>query len=107
MKLKTLYLNMIKDGSKTIELRLFDEKRKLIKTGDKIVFSDVSNSQNTVTTQVINLHLAQDFAMICDKINSKDAGFHSDIDLIKTMQNFYPLDEQQKYGVVGIEIKLV
>ena len=105
MKLKTMYLNMIEDGLKNIELRLFDEKRKLIEVGDIIEFSDISNPHNTITTQVTSLYNAINFAELCCMINSIDAGFHSDIELIKTMQNFYPLDEQQKYGVVGIRIK--
>ena len=34
----------IKEQTKTIEMRLFDEKRSLISTGDTIIFTDTSLS---------------------------------------------------------------
>ena len=40
MQLKPEPFAMIKDGTKTIELRLYDEKRRNIKVGDRIVFTD-------------------------------------------------------------------
>ena len=39
MKLKESPFERIKNGTKTIEFRLYDEKRKQIKIGDKIEFS--------------------------------------------------------------------
>ena len=38
---------MLKQGTKTIELRLFDDKRKNIKVGDIIEFSNNSNAEDT------------------------------------------------------------
>ena len=35
----------IKEQTKTIEMRLFDEKRSLISTGDTIIFTDTSNKE--------------------------------------------------------------
>ena len=43
MKVQTKYYNLLKAGIKTVELRLWDEKRQLIKVGDEIIFSDLSN----------------------------------------------------------------
>ena len=40
MKLNAYPFEMIKSGEKTIEIRLFDEKRQQIKAGDKIVFTN-------------------------------------------------------------------
>ena len=39
MKLNKSPFERIKNGTKTIEFRLFDEKRQQIKVGDKIEFS--------------------------------------------------------------------
>ena len=39
MKLNEKPFNNIKNGTKTVEYRLFDEKRKLLNVGDNIVFS--------------------------------------------------------------------
>ena len=41
-KVQTKYYNLLKSGIKTIELRLWDEKRQLLKMGDEITFSDIS-----------------------------------------------------------------
>ena len=38
LNVKEKYYNMLKSGTKTIELRLFDEKRRKIKVGDTIEF---------------------------------------------------------------------
>lgn len=40
MGLQTRYFNYIKNGTKRIELRLFDEKRKRIRIGDTIEFTN-------------------------------------------------------------------
>ena len=39
MNLQPKYFDFIKDGTKRIELRLYDEKRQQIKIGDLIEFS--------------------------------------------------------------------
>lgn len=38
LKLKPKYFNYIKNGTKRIELRLYDEKRQTINIGDTIIF---------------------------------------------------------------------
>ena len=47
--------NEIVRGEKTVELRLFDEKRQKIKVGDKIVFTDNTTGE-TLNTTVTKLH---------------------------------------------------
>ena len=44
----------IKEKTKTIEMRLFDEKRSLLSTGDTILFTDTSDHERMIC-QVINL----------------------------------------------------
>ena len=44
LKLKSEYYNYIKIGTKRIELRLNDEKRKKIKINDVIEFIDYENT---------------------------------------------------------------
>ena len=45
----------IKEQTKTIEMRLFDEKRSLISTGDTIIFTDTSNKEK-IDCMVINMY---------------------------------------------------
>lgn len=107
MSVKTKYYNLLKTNKKTIELRLFDEKRQKIKIGDEIIFSDSSDNTETFNAVVINLHRAKNFEELCCIITSEQAGFSSAKDLIQTLEDFYSPDSQEKFGVVGIEIKKI
>lgn len=107
MKVQTKYYNLLKNGIKTIELRLWDEKRQQIKVGDKITFSDLSDPENTFVAEVITLHRAPSFDELCNIIQPQQAGFSTKEELINCLQEFYTPEAQQQYGVVGIEIKRI
>ena len=49
MKLNNNPFNLIKNGEKIIELRLFDSKRKSLQIGDIIEFTNISNGQKIQT----------------------------------------------------------
>lgn len=103
MTLKQPYFDLICAGRKTIELRMYDEKRKEIKIGDKIEFT---NQDKKCTADVKGFVRAQTFADLFEYIDVKDAGFDNADKAIEIMQEFYDLDYQKKIGVVGICIKL-
>ncbi len=107
MKVQTKYYQLLKNGTKTIELRLWDEKRQLVQVGDSITFSDLSDPNDTFVAQVVALHRALSFDKLCDMIQPQQAGFSTKEELIDCLQEFYTPENQQKYGVVGIEIKKV
>ena len=107
MKVQTKYYNLLKTGIKTIELRLWDEKRKLIKVGDKITFSDLSDPNDTFVAQVLVLHRFDSFDELCDTISPMQAGFSTKEELINCLQEFYTPEAQKQYGVVGIEVKRI
>ena len=75
MSVKEKYYNLLKSGKKTIELRLFDEKRQKIKIGDIIEFSNASNADDTFSAKVINLHKAPDFKSLCSKNSCSTSWF--------------------------------
>ncbi|MCL2569616.1 MAG: methyltransferase domain-containing protein [Firmicutes bacterium] len=88
----------IKDGTKKVELRLFDEKRKQVKIGDTIIFTN-RESQEQLLVTVKDLHFFSSFRKLFKKIeNTKLGCVEADLD------EFYTEAEQHKYGVVGIEI---
>jgi len=45
----------IVSGHKTIESRLYDTKRQKIQIGDRIIFTNRDNSEQTVTAEVVGL----------------------------------------------------
>jgi ASC-1-like (ASCH) protein len=52
----------IKSGKKTVEVRLYDEKRRGIQVGDIIEFVKVPDEKETVKVKVIALHPYETFA---------------------------------------------
>ena len=60
MKLNPAPFEMIKSGQKTIELRLYDEKRQLVNIGDEIVFTNTVTGE-TLQTKVLKLHRFDSF----------------------------------------------
>ena len=107
MKVQTKYYNLLKSGKKVVELRLFDEKRQQIKIGDEIVFSNLSDTNDSFVARVINLYRAESFDKLCQIITPAQAGFTSKEELITVLQEFYTPDSQQKYGVLDIEIQKI
>lgn len=105
MKLQEKYFNLIKSDLKTIELRLFDEKRKEIKIGDVIEFTNCANKNETIQTKVIHLHIADNFIELCSAFEISRTGFKNMHELIEAILLLYPEEKQNKYGVIGIEVK--
>ena len=109
MKLQPKYYNYILNGTKRIELRLNDEKRQIIKVGDKIKFLKEPNLNESFEVKVIELIKYNSFI---DLFNDYDISILSDKsmsneELLKDLEKFYTKEKQEKYGVVGIKIELV
>ena len=51
----------ILNGSKEVEFRLYDEKRRKIRVGDTIEFSKLPDLQEKMTVEVVDLYKAQTF----------------------------------------------
>lgn len=103
MKLKESPFERIKNGTKTIEFRLFDEKRRQIKIGDKIEFSKLPNLEEKLLVDVIDLYREENFENLFRKLYIDEEEI-----LRKTnaMHEFYSLEKEQQYGVLGIKIKI-
>lgn len=109
MKLAPSPYEMIASGKKTIELRLFDEKRSQIKKGDVIIFTQTLSGE-CVSAQVIKLHKFNNFEELYKSLPLLKCGYTEENvgdASCDDMNVYYSLDEQKKYGVVGIEICLL
>lgn len=108
MKLNPAPFEMIKSGQKTIELRLFDEKRQQIKSGDMIVFTNTTTGE-VLNTTVVKLHLFNSFEELYKSLPLLECGYTTEnIGDAKPsdMEQYYSAEEQKKYGVIGIELIL-
>ena len=107
MNLKPCPFELIKNGHKTIELRLYDEKRSLIKIDDKIIFSCGGEA---LTVRVLALHRFESFEALYKALDLLKCGYSPaelETATADDMNVYYPPEKQQKYGVVGLEIKLI
>ena len=105
MKLETKpYFDLVQDGSKTIELRLWDEKRRQIKPGDEIIFRD---GERVLTVTVTSLVIAENFESLFKLIDVKQTGLTiATPNPLDAINQIYAPDEQKQNAVVGIKIKL-
>lgn len=107
LHLKDKPFNLIKNGTKTIELRLYDEKRSLIKVGDIINFEN-EITKEIISVRVVNLHKYASFKELYKHFNKESLGYKNDeCACYHDMEQYYTQEQQDKYGVVGIEIILI
>lgn len=106
LKLQERFFDYIENGTKRIELRLYDEKRRAINLGDEIEFLKLPDLEDKLKVKVCGLlryssfsDLFKDFDIniLADKSMSKE-------ELLDALQEFYTPEEQEKYGVLGIRI---
>lgn len=106
MKLDCKPFDMIKSGKKTIELRLYDEKRRKINEGDKIIFRKLYSEEELVVI-VVKLHIYDSFAELYRNFKKTALGYEENEKAEPNdMDAYYLKENQEKYGVVGIEISL-
>ena len=104
MKLQESPFERIKNGTKTVEFRLYDEKRSKIKIGDQIEFSKLSDLQETILVDVLDLYREDTFENLFKKLFTDEDEIKKKT---KSMYQYYSPDEEKQYGVVGIKISLI
>ena len=103
MKLKESPFERIKKGTKKIEFRLYDEKRQQIKIGDQIEFSKLPDLQEKLLVDVIELYKENTFEDLFRKLYSDEEEI---VRKTESMHEFYSIEKEQQYGVLGIGIKI-
>ena len=109
MSLRPGPFEMISDGRKRYELRLLDEKRRQIQTGDTICFS-CTDDDRTVHVRVKALHPYQDFVQLYAALPLTACGYTEET--LKNadprdMEAYYPPEKQAQYGVLAIEVERI
>ena len=106
LKLATEPFNAIISGNKTIESRLYDVKRQKIQIGDRIIFTNRDNSEQTVTAEVVGLLRYATFRDLFSHNNPRKFGGDNVEWLENQISEFYSIEDQKIYGVIGIEFKV-
>lgn len=108
MELQDQFYNYMLHGTKRIEIRLNDEKRRTIKLGDEITFYSALTKEEFKTKVVGLLNYKNfndmfndfDISVLADKDYSKD-------ELLNELSMYYPIEKQNEYSVLGIRIELI
>lgn len=110
MKLNPAPMKMFREGYKTIELRLYDEKRKKISVGDTIKFINTSDVTDTLNVIVEDLFVFNSFDELYKSLPLMECGYTQDnIDKASPhdMDMYYPKEKQNRHGVVGIKVSVM
>ena len=97
-------------GKKTVELRLYDEKRRRIQAGDVIRFERTADDTDVLYAQVSGLRFFPSFDELYRALPLTACGYteaEAETASPRDMDRYYAPAEQEKWGVVGIELSLL
>lgn len=103
MKLQESPFDRVKNGTKTVEFRLYDEKRRQIKVGDKIEFSKLPDLQEKLVVDVLELYQDKTFENLFRKLIRDETEIKRKT---QSMYEYYSTEQEKQYGVLGIKIKI-
>lgn len=105
MKLQPGPFDLIKAGKKTVEVRLFDEKRKAVRVGDTIVFSRLPDLGQKIVVTVVHLANFATFQDLLAAYPAERFGVLEKEGLLSSLYTFYTPAEEARFGVVAIEVQ--
>lgn len=107
MNLREAPFMQIKNGTKRVELRLFDEKRQKIRVGDEIIFKK-EHSDEVIHAVAIGLHVYPNFDLLSWNFHNDVLGIPEDImDIGKYMRSYYSDSDVYRYGAFAIRLQII
>lgn len=99
-EVKDYMLPFIQNGRKSLEIRVADEKRKMVHSGDSITFN------NTVTRKVVMVRGYLSFVDMLEQENPEKImpGWGKD-KILKGLRDIYP-DTKENLGVLVFELQV-
>ena len=108
MNLNAEPFNAIKNKTKTMEFRLYDEKRQLINLNDTIKFINLSDTNQSISVKVIGLLHYNSFEDLFNNIPYNNTNENKSVaEKTSGMRRFYSKESEQKYGVLAINIEVL
>lgn len=104
MRLTEDNFRLIQSGQKRTELRVNDEKRRLIVVGDEIEFQNRANPTELLTREVTRLDHYPDFRALYVGVRAEYPDY-TEQTFVERMRRYYPQEEEQKYGAVAIWLR--
>lgn len=101
-------LEAMKNKTKNIEVRLYNEKSSRIKIGDIIKFKSVNDENKYVLVKVNNLIMYDDVNDFLEKFDFKMATkIHNKENVLDTLYNIFGKEEVNTHKLIGIEFELI
>jgi len=99
-----------KSGLKTIELRLYDEKRQEVSVGDIITFYNTENELEAVSAKVVAIHIFDSFKELYENLPLLRCGYTEETvgsASYEDMDAYYTKEKQKRYKAMGIELEII
>ena len=107
MKLQPDPFEAIKAGTKTVEMRLYDEKRAKIAVGDCVAFEHTLTGKS-VLCEVVGICRYADFGALYAAHDKVSLGYNTDDTADPAdMERYYSAEDIARYGVVGIVVRVM
>ncbi|MBQ8131610.1 MAG: ASCH domain-containing protein [Bacilli bacterium] len=99
--------DIVKNGSKKVEVRIYDEKRRKLKVGDTLIFLKRPEETETITATVTKLDIYKNFKELVKHYDIKDLYLESYTKemFLEELKRFYTEEEQEENGVVAISFE--
>ena len=107
MRLDPKPFELIKSGKKTVELRLYDEKRQRLNKGDDIIFINNADEIEKIAVTVKDLHIYTSFSELFTVIDPELCGYAQGTTVetaVIEMRKYYSEELESSYGVIGIKL---
>lgn len=109
MHLQSQPFESIASGKKTVEMRLYDEKRRKLNVGDKIVFSKQGEEDKKIKVKITKINTFKSFKELYKFYTDKKVLGYAEKEKasFKDMEKYYPKEKQKREGVVALEFKVL
>lgn len=105
MKLNDSPFERMKTGKKSVELRLYDEKRRLLRVGDCIRFTNAETGE-FLNAKITKLQRFADFFELYRHFDKIAIGYSEEESANpEDMYEYYTREEIARYGVLAITIE--
>lgn len=108
MQLRPEPFALIATGVKTIEGRLYDEKRQLLQLGDVIQFTNTETGE-VIAATITGLLRYATFESMFTAQGVRRFGFDDEapVEAAAMMRRYYDDADERQYGVLGIQLDLI
>lgn len=101
---------LIAGGEKTVEVRLYDERRKEIQVGDTLAFRKTGEKKSALRARVTALYSYASFTELFsapDMLQRTGNSGKTPEEAAEGMREYYTKEQEERDGVLGIEIELL